>query len=99
MTRSVMDPPPNPHRPCTGLPLDCTCPSSTTNTYPLLDADYERLVDVHSILQLLVTATCGQKSSCRTVQLDQEGLGCLLGRLSDDISTVLDNCEKARRTA
>ncbi len=86
MAKSVMDPPPNPHGQRKPLPM----------IWPLDADDYERLVDVLSLLRLLVDAVSGKRNSDGQVHLDQDGLACLIGKLADTVATVLENCDASR---
>lgn len=86
MTQSVMDPPPNPHLPRTGLPM----------VWPMDAEGYEKLTDVQCQLRMLNDAISGKRNSDGQVHLDQDGLGCFLGKLTDLIEEVLEDCDAAR---
>lgn len=64
---------------------------------PLADDDYERLLDVKVLIDLLDNAVSGGGvSKTKSIELTQEGLGVFLGNLSATLADVLGNCDAAR---
>lgn len=87
MVKSRLKPPPCPPMPHVGQPL----------VWPMDEDGYGKLDDVHSQLRLLIDAICVKSPiNDSQVHLDQGGLICFLGKLTDLVEEVLDSCEAAR---
>lgn len=63
---------------------------------PLADDDYERLVDVKVLIDLLDNAIAGGgRSKTNSIELTMDGLNVFLGNLSDTLADIIGNCNAA----
>lgn len=63
---------------------------------PLADDDYERLVDVKVLIDLLDNAIAGGgRSKTNSIELTMDGLNVFLGNLSDTLADIIGNCSAA----